>query len=264
MLVVCLSMINMEARGQSVVETPYSSPKDADQGDHWLRSWCGTCHGRDARGGRGPDLTDGNFRNGDSDQDLYNNIKDGIPGTDMIGLVDVDDKIIWQLVSAIRAREKPIPPPSLEPEAIDAGRRLFTKHNCSNCHWNGKEGGRRGVDLSASTASVEYVRTSILDPDANFREVPIPAQHPNQQVVLVTASGKPIIGRWLNEDGSHILFMDDQDNLHTFSRDDIDVLSKPRNSLMPNFKDSVNERGLKQLVAYLFSIRKSPQQKGSE
>lgn len=263
-LLVCLS--GQEGKGQEASETknPYSSAKDARQGDVFLRSWCATCHGRDARGGRGPDLTDGNFRHGSSDQAVFDTIKDGIPGTDMIGLTDLDDMSIWQLVAAIRAREKPVPLPEFTPQDVEAGRALFVKNNCSTCHWNGKVGGNRGVNFTTSTASVEYIRTSILDPDANFREVPGRDQHPNQKVVVVTTSGNTVVGRWLNETGAHILLADEQDDLRILPRDGIEVITKPRHSLMPTFKDSLNERQIERLVAYLFSIRKVPRQKESK
>ena len=44
---------------------------------------CAGCHGENAKGGRGPDLTTGNWRHGGSDEDLSRNITKGIPGTQM-------------------------------------------------------------------------------------------------------------------------------------------------------------------------------------
>ncbi|MCP5112639.1 MAG: c-type cytochrome, partial [bacterium] len=60
------------------VRNPHTSAKDVAAGGRMYRSHCANCHGTEGEGGRGPNLTSGNFRHGGSDQDLYTTISDGI------------------------------------------------------------------------------------------------------------------------------------------------------------------------------------------
>jgi mono/diheme cytochrome c family protein len=61
---------------------------------------CASCHGRDARGGVGPDLTDGQWIHGPSDGEIFHVISDGVAGTSMKGFRDVlSDEVRWHLVN---------------------------------------------------------------------------------------------------------------------------------------------------------------------
>ena len=53
---------------------------------------CSACHGDTAKGGRGPDLTTGQWKHGATDAELVRNIVKGIPGTQMppIPMSDTD------------------------------------------------------------------------------------------------------------------------------------------------------------------------------
>jgi hypothetical protein len=48
-----------------------------------IRNSCTACHGGNAKGGRGPDLTSGLWRSGSSDAEIVKNILAGIPNTEM-------------------------------------------------------------------------------------------------------------------------------------------------------------------------------------
>src|SRR5437588_12837558 len=62
-----------------------SQPNEADRaaGERIFRSHCASCHGLNGAGGSGPSLTTGVFYHGATDEDLYRNISEGIPGTAM-------------------------------------------------------------------------------------------------------------------------------------------------------------------------------------
>jgi cbb3-type cytochrome c oxidase subunit III len=47
------------------------------EGMHLFRKHCGSCHGHNARGGRAPDLTDGRWVYGDTDDDIFSSISEG-------------------------------------------------------------------------------------------------------------------------------------------------------------------------------------------
>ena len=55
------------------------------QGNINLNIFCSRCHGKDGRGGKGPDLTDGVFRHAQTDREIIDLIANGIPGTGMPG-----------------------------------------------------------------------------------------------------------------------------------------------------------------------------------
>src|SRR2546428_13750459 len=57
--------------------------KRADQGRKLFQKSCAACHGQNAKGGRAPDLTTGQWRFGSTDEDIARNILSGIPGTQM-------------------------------------------------------------------------------------------------------------------------------------------------------------------------------------
>src|SRR4029077_12227329 len=56
---------------------------DISGGQKLFQKSCTSCHGENAKGGRGSDLTTGQWRWGGSDQAILRNILSGIPGTQM-------------------------------------------------------------------------------------------------------------------------------------------------------------------------------------
>lgn len=64
---------------------------------------CHGCHGGNARGGTGPDLTDDVWLRQPTDEMIFNVIKNGRPGTTMSPFKNqLDDNQIWSLVAYIR------------------------------------------------------------------------------------------------------------------------------------------------------------------
>ena len=69
----------------------------------FMRMSCHGCHGGNARGGTGPDLTDDEWLRQPTDAMIFNAIKNGRPGTMMSPFrTDMDDEQIWYLVAYIR------------------------------------------------------------------------------------------------------------------------------------------------------------------
>ena len=88
-----------------VRENPLLGNADAVRdGGTKFRSRCAGCHGPDARGYIGPDIT-GLSAAGYTDERLFGIVRRGIPGTDMTPAdpLRVSDKEIWQML-AYRAR----------------------------------------------------------------------------------------------------------------------------------------------------------------
>ena len=82
--------------------------KDADAGAKLFTGMnCDGCHGGGAVGAVGPSLTDGRWRYGGSDADIYRSIAEGRPkGMPAFGGV-LQPPMLWQLVAYIKSLEAP-------------------------------------------------------------------------------------------------------------------------------------------------------------
>ncbi len=77
------------------------------QGQNMYRGQCAVCHGIDAKGYRGSDLTTGDWVHGGSDPQIAKTIADGVPGTEMPGHRDLSDDEVWKLVAYLRTLSAP-------------------------------------------------------------------------------------------------------------------------------------------------------------
>ncbi len=226
---------------------PRTSPEDVAAGAKTFRSHCGPCHGLNAEGGRGPNLTSGIFYHGETDAALLNNISDGIAGTEMPGLFYSPDRV-WQVVAYIRSLSSAS---GAKPSGDGArGQTVFQAKKCSQCHRIGGEGGRLGPDLSliGSTRSLAHLRQALLDPNADVRQ--------RYWVVgAVTKGGAEQSGFLMNEDTYSIQFLDMSEQLRSIQKADLAKIRIEKVSKMPSFKASLTERELEDLVAYLWSLR---------
>ncbi len=67
------------------------------------RTGCIACHGNNARGAVGPDLTDDQWLRAPSDEMVFNTIRNGRQGTAMSGFSDnITDEQIWTIITWIR------------------------------------------------------------------------------------------------------------------------------------------------------------------
>lgn len=227
----------------------FTSPADLLQGRQSIMAFCSRCHGLDGTGGKGPDLTTGQFRHGTSAQEIYDNIVNGIPGTGMPAF-PVQGRPIWQIVNYLESQAEAKKGGVVGGEGDqERGAKLFAEHKCSECHWTGKSGGRRGVDLSRSFSPVDYLRKSIL--------------HPNEDVDMelrtVTAmlqDGRIVSGVRRFENGYYVLLIDDQERLRKIAKADIDEMEVAVISHMPDFKQALNDKDVDDLIAYIISLRK--------
>src|SRR6476646_10340644 len=105
-----------------------------------FRNRCAGCHGPDAHGYLGPDLT-GFWGAGGTDDRMFDIVRHGVPGTEMIAADPqrVLDKDIWQVLAYIRTLAAV---PSVPPTGDQAsGERIF-RANCSTCHMVSGRGGQ--------------------------------------------------------------------------------------------------------------------------
>src|SRR5208283_4101626 len=67
----------------SLLSAQHADGADVSSGQKLFQKLCTACHGENAKGGRGPDLTSGEWRWGSADDAILRNIVQGIPGTEM-------------------------------------------------------------------------------------------------------------------------------------------------------------------------------------
>src|SRR5580704_5711846 len=75
-----------------------------DIGHKLFQKTCSACHGTEAKGGRGPDLTSGRWKWGSSDAAIRQNILTGIPGTQMpaFAVPEADGRAIVAWLRSLR------------------------------------------------------------------------------------------------------------------------------------------------------------------
>ena len=226
----------------------HTSPDDIGAGVKLFRSHCATCHGRNAKGFRGPNLTDGRFRHGQSDAALFKNILQGIPGTSMAGVYLADTQV-WQIISYLRSFSGARDDVSV-PGDPQRGRIVYVeKGECSTCHMVLGQGGRRGTDLTRIgwQRSLDHVRKSILEASS---EVDVKYRF----IHLSMKDGTEIEGILLNEDTYSVQLMDAEENLKSIYKSGVSEIIRPEISLMPDYQDAFSGEELNDLIAYLYSL----------
>lgn len=235
---------------QQPIENPHTSADDVAAGARIFRSHCAVCHGLDGTGGRGAALNRGEFRHGGTDEDLYNIIVDGIPGTEMPGTFFHGTQV-WQVVAYVRSlNERPSGPP-LRGDAAKGREIFFGKGGCQMCHMVNGEGGRLAPDLSiiGETRSAEHLRTSILKPNAQLDQS-------ERGIRAVTGDGKTITGRRLNEDTYSVQLIDAQEKMVSLLKSELSEYEVLSTSTMPSYEGKLTDAELDDVVAYLASLQR--------
>ena len=207
---------------------------------------CGDCHGLDARGYRGPDLTA--VLGGMPDERLFQTIRKGVPGSEMQASTLPDDDVLMIIsylrnMNAAAAAEAP-------GGNIENGRRLFAAQ-CATCHRVADEGGWLGPNLSRVGAARSR--------EALIREIRTPSEWMPagyESVTIVTRDGQKIRGVKKNEDTFSIQIMDMRERLQGFRKADVQQVIFEKTSLMPEYgKERLNDGDLNDLIGYLRTLR---------
>jgi len=214
-----------------------------------FNQYCAHCHGPEGLGGRGVNLTTGQYRHGGSDRELFKTIKKGVEGTEMPGSPLADNEI-WKVVAFVRrlgaagAEEKATGDP-------EAGRKIYeTKGGCAQCHFVNGRGGGLGPELSeiGLRRSLKFLHQSLTDPNAHVGD-------DYRTVTLVTAGGQSITGVLLNEDDYSIQVREMGGNLRSLGKSGLKDIKRESRSLMPSYASMLSAADLENMVAYLSSLR---------
>ena len=111
-------------------DRPATNPLAGDanairQGQNIYRGRCAVCHGIDAKGYRGSDLTTGDWVHGGSGRpDLQDHPRPASPGTEMPGNRNMSEDEVWMLVAYLRTLSAPGGPAAERGDAA-RGEQLF-------------------------------------------------------------------------------------------------------------------------------------------
>lgn len=227
---------------------PFEADTDAIRaGAALYGSRCADCHGADAKGVRGPDLTV-LWASGASDLRVFESIRSGREGSIMPPSTAPDDEL-WAIVAYLRNISTVPPFESGRGNAV-RGRELFVMH-CSECHRVGREGGALGPDLShiGAVRSREALTLAISDPSASVA--------PGFRTIALTLkSGETIRGVVKSEDVFSVQVMDTQGRLQGFTKAGLASFMHEARSLMPElWPGKLNNRRLDDVLAYLGTLR---------
>lgn len=232
-------------------ENPFTESADVRIGERMFLRYCGRCHGDNAKGGIGPDLTTGRFRHGGDDVALFRVISEGVPGTEMIPVLrNRSDQAIWQVVTYLRSLSTPA---DIElAGSAAAGQQLFTgKGDCASCHMVAGEGGRLGPELSeiGNARSPEELKMDLLDPNASVQ--------PRWWTMrVVRRDGSRVEGFRIGDDTFSLRIMDADENLWSFPKKGLRSIEVIESSTMPSYAERLTTSDVDDLVAYLFTRRK--------
>ena len=222
------------------------NPVSIRSGMALYRTRCADCHGLDATGYRGPDLT-AVLAGGATDERLFQTIKKGVPGTEMPPSTEPDDDLLM-IIAYLRKLG------TVAPEApsgnAENGARLFAAQ-CASCHRVAGRGGRLGPDLTR--IGIARSRAALV------REIRTPSEWippAFETVTVVTKDGQRVRGVKKNEDPFSIQVMDTRERIQGYLKSNLQELVYEKTSLMPVFTSSrLNDSDLNDLVGYLSTLR---------
>jgi putative heme-binding domain-containing protein len=231
-------------------KNPYEGNQEAVQaGMGQFRVRCADCHGMDATGVRGPDITQV-WASGRSDGGLFLTLRNGVPNTEMPSVgFRTSDHEIWQILAYLRTLAAPAPtdPPRGNAEN---GERLF-RANCASCHRVNGRGGRLGPDLSrvgnarSRDVMVRRIRGAVEENAAGYAPV-----------TLTTPSGQQVQAVKKNEDLFSVQVMDTRERIQGYIRSDLKEVKDETRSAMPPFgTDRLSESQLDDVVRYLMTLK---------
>jgi putative heme-binding domain-containing protein len=229
------------------------NPLEGDQaairsGMGLFRARCADCHGMDAHGVRGPDITQV-WASGRTDEGLFTTIKNGIAGTEMPAQPRLFDHETWQILAYLRTLAASSKPEPARGNA-DNGQKIY-QANCVSCHRVNGVGGRLGPDLSriGAARSREVLELRIRGGVEGF----LPGYEP---VTLTPQSGSAVVGVKKNEDLFSVQIMDARERIQGYDKSSLKDLQNNPRSAMPAFgSNRISENDLDDLIRYLQTLR---------
>jgi putative heme-binding domain-containing protein len=208
---------------------------------------CAECHGADARGLNGPDLTV-LWARPIRDERVFSTVRSGVAGSVMPASTAPDQEI-WATIAYLKSVSTVSATTSA---AGDAGRgaEVF-RGTCSRCHRIAAEGGTMGPDLTriGRVRTRDALARSIREPSAA-----VPSGY--RAVTLTTRDGAQVRGAAKGEDAFSIQVVDTRGRMQGYLKAELRDLVRDERSLMPAFADDrLSDAALDDLLAYLGTLR---------
>ncbi len=219
-----------------------SDSQRIDDGRRLFEQSCTVCHGQNAKGGRGPDLT-GKLNRGGLESEIVQNIISGIAGTQMAAFpMPVENA--RSIVAYLRSLKAGGPDLPVTGDAANGQQLFFGAAGCSRCHMYRGQGGRLGPDLSriGEAKTVRELQGIISQPHRDL-------VHGFETVEVRRRDGSQLRGVRKNEDTFSLQMMDETEKLHLLLKKDLASFRLTGKSLMP--EAAVSGPQMDNVIAFL-------------
>ena len=216
-------------------------------GQRLFETNCTACHGQNAKGGRGPNLT-GRLRHGSLESEMADNITAGIAGTQMPAF-PMPAENARAIVAYLRSLSAGGPDLPIAGNTANGQQVFFGAGKCSSCHMYQGHGGRLGPDLSriGEARTARQLQAAIAQP---HRE----QMHGFESVEIRLRDGSQIRGVLKNQDTFSVQVMDQGEKLHMLAKKDAASVRLTGKSLMPEGLEKVlKQQDVADLIAFLRS-----------
>jgi putative heme-binding domain-containing protein len=247
LLVFAMALVS---RGLLAQQQP-SVLSETENGRQLFLANCAVCHGPDGDSVYGVDLGRGKFKTASSDDDLIQILNAGVPGTSMPAFSKEFSHIEMRAIVAYLRYMKSTSSATFASGDAMQGRVIFEgKGECLNCHRVRDRGSRLGPNLTeiGTVRRPVELRRSLVDPDAEV----LPT---SRLIRIVTQDGVTIIGRLLNQDTFTVQLIDSKELLRSFTKTNLKEYGFIKKSLMPSYRDKLNNQQLEDVVSYLASLK---------
>jgi putative heme-binding domain-containing protein len=228
------------------------TPADIQRGAQIYLTKCARCHGENGDGIANVSLFSNKFRRAQTDADLTNILRKGIPGTAMPSGNYADNEALG-IVAYLRSMATAPRTVGNSANTGDAtrGKTIFEgKGQCLTCHRVGETGGYTGPDLTAigGARRPSDLEQSLTDPDFEIRDA-------NRPVRAVAKDGAVIQGTLLNYDTYSLQLIDTKGKLRALQLDKLREYEFLKTSPMPGYKDKLTAQELADIVSYLIGLK---------
>jgi putative heme-binding domain-containing protein len=227
---------------------------DIGAGEKLFRVHCARCHGMQGEGGEGSNLARPRLKYADDDQQLYDLLDEGIPGTGMPAVWVLDEDQLWHVAAYVRSLGQ-MADAEMPGDPV-AGRTVYEgKGGCPACHIISGRGKGVGPELTyvGDQRGIDYLRRSLHAP---AESQPKTAGYADYLTVRVRTDYAAVEGMRVNEDAFSIQIRDLAGQVHSFRKSELGEFEKVfAHSLMPEYGAVLTAGELDDVVSYLMSLR---------
>lgn len=229
------------------------SAEDLAAGAALYSAQCSACHGASGSQVPGVDLASGEFRARSSDETLARTIAEGVPGTAMRAhrFTPTEMSALIAYVRTMGDAAASPAPASLGDGNAAAGKAFVDgEGRCLSCHRIDGTGARRAADLSdiGATRTPAAIDAALAAPQTRVA----PAR---RFIRAVTADGRLITGRRMNEDSFTVQLLDDGDRLVSLVKAELREYSVSTALDPPAHTIPLTDLQRRDVVSYLLSLQ---------